>query len=155
MTQSELAFDRQAKCISIPIELQQKLSIKIKMQKTDLFVTLIYSRQTGCQHCQYTNAHKLHVHTELIIYAHLHQYAVQYSFPAISSRDYQCYSTNTHCSPAVALTSVDLEAGVVEFAHVKLHPDDGKHDNGEEEQQADLKQRNHGFHYGLQHHLET
>lgn len=48
-----------------------------------------------------------------------------------------------------------FEAGVVELAHVKLHPDDGKHDDGEEEQQADLKQRDHGFHYGLQHHLET
>lgn len=61
----------------------------------------------------------------------------------------------TRHSQAVALTSVYLEAGGVEFAHVKLHPDDGKHDNGEEKQQADLKQRNHGLHYRLQHHLET
>ena len=48
-----------------------------------------------------------------------------------------------------------FEAGAVEFSHVKLHPDDGEHEDGEEKQQADLKQRNHGFHYGLQHHLET
>lgn len=71
------------------------------------------------------------------------------------SVDNQCCHTNTLHSQAVVLTSVVFEAGGVEFAHVKLHPDDGKHDNGEEEQQADLKQRNHGFHYGLQHHLET
>lgn len=61
----------------------------------------------------------------------------------------------TRVAAKLLLTSVELEAGGVEFAHVKLQPNDGKHDNGEEEQQADLKQRNHGFHYGLQHHLET
>jgi len=43
----------------------------------------------------------------------------------------------------------------VEFAHVKFHTNDGKHDDGKEEQQTNLKQRNHGFHYGFQHHLET
>lgn len=43
----------------------------------------------------------------------------------------------------------------MEFAHVELHPDDGEHDNGEEEEQADLQQRDHGLHDGLQHHLET
>lgn len=43
----------------------------------------------------------------------------------------------------------------MKFAHVELHPDDGKHDDGEEEQQANLKQGDHGFHDGLQHHLET
>lgn len=73
----------------------------------------------------------------------------------MNSADNRCWRTNTRHSQAVVLTSVDLEAGGVEFAHVKLHPDDGKHNNGEEKQQADLKQRNHGFHYGLQHHLET
>lgn len=56
---------------------------------------------------------------------------------------------------AVALTGAVLEAGGVEFAHVKLHPDDGKHDDGEEEQQANLEKWNHGFHYWLQHHLQT
>lgn len=56
---------------------------------------------------------------------------------------------------AVALTSAVLEAGGVEFAHVKLHPNDGKHNNGEEEQQTNLKKWNHGFHYRLQHHLEA
>lgn len=56
---------------------------------------------------------------------------------------------------AVTLTSAVLEAGGVEFAHVKLHPNDGKHNNGEEQQQANLKKWNHGFHYRLQHHLEA
>lgn len=78
-------------------------------------------------------------------------------FVGIDSVDNQCCHTHTNTlhSQAVVLTSVVSEAGGVEFAHVKLHPDDGKHDNGEEEQQANLKQRNHRFHYGLQHHLET
>lgn len=75
--------------------------------------------------------------------------------PGVISADNQCCPANTHASQAAALTSVYPEAGGVEFAHVKLHPDDGKHDNGEEQQEADLKQGNHGFHYGLQHHLEA
>lgn len=50
---------------------------------------------------------------------------------------------------AAALTGVDPEAGGVEFAHVELNPDDGEHDNREEEQEANLQQRNHGFHDGL------
>lgn len=54
-----------------------------------------------------------------------------------------------------SITRVDPEAGVVEFAIVELHTDDGEHDNGKEEQEANLQQRNHGFHYGLQHHLQT
>lgn len=56
---------------------------------------------------------------------------------------------------AQALTGVYLEARHVKFAHVELHPDDGEHDDGEEEQEANLKQRDHGLHDGLQHHLET
>lgn len=110
------------------------------------------------------------MHNLWIIYVSLHTYAMQYmlssiaktaaqrkekTFPGINSADNQCCCISTRHSQAVALTSAYLEAGVVEFAHVKLHPDDGKHDNGEEKQQADLKQRYHGFHYGLQHHLET
>lgn len=43
----------------------------------------------------------------------------------------------------------------MELPHVELHPDNGEHDDGEEEQQADLKQRHHGFHYGFQDNLET
>lgn len=58
-------------------------------------------------------------------------------------------------SPSASLTSVGPEAGGVELAHVELDPDDGEHDDGEEEQEADLQQRDHGFHDGLQHHLET
>lgn len=56
---------------------------------------------------------------------------------------------------AAALTGVNPEAGGVELAHIKLHSDDGKHDDSEEEQQANLQERNHGFHDGLQHHLEA
>lgn len=56
---------------------------------------------------------------------------------------------------AQALTGVYLEARHVKFAHVELHTDDGEHDNGEEQQQADLEQGDHGLHDGLQHHLET
>lgn len=74
--------------------------------------------------------------------------------PSVNSADNQCWPTHGH-NQAPTLTGVDREAGGVEFAHVKLHSDDGKHDNSEEEQQADLKQRNHGFHDGLQHHLEA
>lgn len=50
---------------------------------------------------------------------------------------------------AAALTGVGPEAGGVEFAHVELNPDDGKHDDSEEEQEADLQQGNHGLHDGL------
>lgn len=91
----------------------------------------------------------------VVIYSKDSSTAERKNFPGINSADNQCCCTSTRHSQAVALTSAYLEAGVVEFAHVELHPDDGKHDNGEEKQQADLKQRYHGFHYGLQHHLET
>lgn len=38
---------------------------------------------------------------------------------------------------------------------VKLQADDGKHENGEKEQQADLEERHHGLHDGLQHDLQA
>lgn len=47
-------------------------------------------------------------------------------------------ATERHHSPNTALTSVGPEAGVVKFAHVELNPDDGEHDDGEEEQEANL-----------------
>lgn len=53
------------------------------------------------------------------------------------------------------LTSVYPEAGGVELSHVKLHANDGEHDDGKEEQQANLEQRYHGLHDGLEDHLET
>lgn len=56
---------------------------------------------------------------------------------------------------ALSVTWVNLEAGGVEFAHVELHADDGKHDDGKEEQQPNLQQGNHGFHDGLQDHLQA
>lgn len=50
----------------------------------------------------------------------------------------QRVATKRHHSLAATLTSVDPEAGGVEFANVELNPDDGEHDDGEEEQEADL-----------------
>lgn len=41
----------------------------------------------------------------------------------------------------------------MEFAHVELQANDGKHEDGKEEQQANLQQRNHGLHDGFEHHL--
>lgn len=73
----------------------------------------------------------------------------------LNSGNKQQVATKRRQGPAAALTGVGPEAGGVEFAHVELNPDDGEHDDGEEKQEADLQQRNHGFHDGLQHHLET
>lgn len=47
------------------------------------------------------------------------------------------------------------QAGVVKFPAVELQTDDGKHEDGEEQQQADLEQGDHGFHDGLQHNLQA
>lgn len=41
----------------------------------------------------------------------------------------------------------------MEFAHVELQANDGKHEDGKEEEQANLQQRNHGLHDGFEHHL--
>lgn len=38
---------------------------------------------------------------------------------------------------------------------VELQTDDGKHEDGEEQKEADLKQRDHGLHDGLQHNLQA
>lgn len=38
---------------------------------------------------------------------------------------------------------------------VELQANDGKHEDGKEEQQADLEEGNHGLHDGLQHNLQT
>lgn len=46
-------------------------------------------------------------------------------------------------------------AGVVQPAAVELQADDGKHEDREEEQQADLQQWNHGLHDGFQDNLQT
>lgn len=45
--------------------------------------------------------------------------------------------------------------GVVQSAAVKLQSDDGEHEDCKKEQQADLQQRNHGLHDGLQDYLQT
>lgn len=46
-------------------------------------------------------------------------------------------------------------AGVVQLAAVELQADDGEHKDREEEQQADLQQRNHGLHDGFQDDLQA
>lgn len=53
------------------------------------------------------------------------------------------------------LTCAVGETGLVEFAHVELEANDGEHEDGKEEQQPDLQERNHGLHDGLEHHLQT
>lgn len=43
----------------------------------------------------------------------------------------------------------------MELAHVKLQPDDGKHHDGEEEEQPNLQQGHHGLHDGLEDNLQA
>lgn len=38
---------------------------------------------------------------------------------------------------------------------VELQANDGKHEDGKEEQEADLQERHHGLHDGLQHNLQA
>lgn len=38
---------------------------------------------------------------------------------------------------------------------VELQANDGKHEDGKEEQEADLQKRHHGLHDGLQHNLQA
>lgn len=47
------------------------------------------------------------------------------------------------------------QAGVVKLPTVELQTDDGEHENGEEQEKADLKQRDHRLHDGLQHNLQA
>lgn len=51
--------------------------------------------------------------------------------------------------PWQGLTCIHFKAGEMKFAHVELNTDDGKHNDGEEKQQSNLKQGNHGLHNGL------
>lgn len=53
------------------------------------------------------------------------------------------------------LTCLVGKAGFVELAHVKLQPDDGKHHDGEEEEQPNLQQGHHGLHDGLEDNLQA
>lgn len=53
------------------------------------------------------------------------------------------------------LTRLVREAGFVKLAHVELQPDDGKHHDGEEEEQPDLKQGHHCLHDGLEDNLQA
>lgn len=51
------------------------------------------------------------------------------------------------------LTSNVIKTGGVKFANVELEANDGKHEDGEEEQQAYLQQGDHGLHDGLEYYL--
>lgn len=53
------------------------------------------------------------------------------------------------------LTCAVGETGLMEFAHIEFEADDGKHEDGKEEQQPNLQQRDHGLHDGLKHHLQA
>lgn len=53
------------------------------------------------------------------------------------------------------LTCLVGKAGFMEFAHVELQPDDGKHHDGEEEEQPNLQQGHHGLHDGLEDNLQA
>lgn len=57
------------------------------------------------------------------------------------------------CQNDHKLTGDVIKAGSVKFANVELKADDGKHENGKEEQQPNLQQGNHGLHDGFEHHL--
>lgn len=43
----------------------------------------------------------------------------------------------------------------MKLPHVKLQPDDGKHHDGEEKEQPDLKQGHHRLHDGLEDNLQA
>lgn len=47
------------------------------------------------------------------------------------------------------------QASLVKLPAVKLQTNNGKHEDGEEQQKADLEQRDHGFHDGLQYNLQA
>ena len=47
------------------------------------------------------------------------------------------------------------QAGVVKLPAVELQADDRKHEDGEEQEKADLEQRDHGLHDGLQDNLQA
>lgn len=47
------------------------------------------------------------------------------------------------------------QAGLVKLPTVELQTNDGKHEDGEEQKEADLEQRDHGLHDGLQHNLQA
>lgn len=64
-------------------------------------------------------------------------------------------STCSIISLCFFLTCDFIVAGLVELPHVELQANDSKHEDGHEQQQADLQQGNHGLHDGLEHHLQA
>lgn len=53
------------------------------------------------------------------------------------------------------LTWIVHEARSVQLATVELQANDGEHEDGKEEQKANLQKRHHGLHDGLQHDLQA
>lgn len=53
------------------------------------------------------------------------------------------------------LTCNVIIAGFVEFSHVELKADDGKHEDSHKQQQSNLQQGDHGLHNRLEHHLQA
>lgn len=47
------------------------------------------------------------------------------------------------------------QAGLVKLPTVELQTNNGEHEDGEEQEEADLEQRDHGLHNGLQHNLQA
>lgn len=47
------------------------------------------------------------------------------------------------------------QAGLVKLPAVELQTNDGKHEDGKEQEKANLEQRDHGLHDGLQHNLQA
>lgn len=60
-----------------------------------------------------------------------------------------------HISCHFLLTCNFIIAGFVEFSHVEFQANDGKHEDGHKQQQANLQQGDHSLHNGLQHHLQA
>ncbi len=43
----------------------------------------------------------------------------------------------------------------MELSHVELQADDGEHEDGHKQQQANLQQGDHSLHNGFEHHLQA
>lgn len=54
-----------------------------------------------------------------------------------------------------AVWNTVVDAARMQQAHEQLEPDDGEDEDGEEHEQADLKQRHHRLQDRLEHHLEA
>ena len=53
------------------------------------------------------------------------------------------------------MDAIRRQAGVMKLSAVELQANDGKHEDGEEQKQANLEQWDHGLHDGLQNYLQA